>query len=274
VPLLYEFPALCLMQEPGWARAYMLVGSGSNGKSTYLRLITDLLGRKNVAKVSLQDLNNNRFAPSALVGKLANIFPDLPAKALRRTSVFKAFTGGDEIYVEKKFKDPFGFLFKGRLAYSTNQLPEVADDSYAFWRRWVVIEFPNVFPDNPNFYDSLRKEIPGLLNKVIQYIKKIKREGLTKTKRAEEIMELWKRSSDSVYYFVSKKIIKDPDGEVGKDFLYNRYVEFCDEHDIPAVPKNVFGMKIQQHTGAKNIRKRVKGERIRVWRGIEYRSED
>ncbi|MCD6484833.1 MAG: hypothetical protein J7L47_06960, partial [Candidatus Odinarchaeota archaeon] len=62
VPLLFEIPATILLQNPAHQRAYMLFGEGNNGKSTYLSLITELLGRENIANVSLQDLVHRRFA--------------------------------------------------------------------------------------------------------------------------------------------------------------------------------------------------------------------
>ena len=74
IPILYEIPALCLMQDEKIPYAYMLVGSGANGKSTYLNLLQEFLGKENVSNVSLQELCEDRFKVAQLVGKLANIY--------------------------------------------------------------------------------------------------------------------------------------------------------------------------------------------------------
>ena len=81
----------------------------------------------------------NRFALSALEGKLVNIFADLPSQSLNMTTSFKMLTGGDAIGAERKFKDQYSFTNFARLIFSTNKPPKVYDDDrYAFWRRWLI----------------------------------------------------------------------------------------------------------------------------------------
>lgn len=80
----------------------MLLGPGGNGKSTFLEVVTKMLGSDNVSAVTLQALNDDKFAPARLYGKLANVFADLPPKALTSASIFKAIVGGDTISLERK----------------------------------------------------------------------------------------------------------------------------------------------------------------------------
>jgi len=70
-----------------------------------------------------------------LVGRLANICPDLPATDLVSTSVFKAITGGDPLVAEYKFRDSFEFIPYTRLVFSANHPPKSQDASPAFFRR-------------------------------------------------------------------------------------------------------------------------------------------
>jgi len=87
----------------------------------------------------------NRFATAALFGKLANIYPDLSDKSLTQTGIFKMLTGGDLIEAEKKFKDSFKFVNYAKLLFSCNKLPSTFDDTEAFFRRWIILTFPNKF---------------------------------------------------------------------------------------------------------------------------------
>ena len=145
VVVLQELAGYCLWKDYPIQKAFALVGEGSNGKSTFLRLLTKLLGKENVSSISLQDLVNNRFAVANLYGKLANIFADLPPEILKDTAKFKMLTGGDIITAEKKFKNPFKFYNYAKLIFSCNRLPVTYDDTTAFFRRWVIINFPNTF---------------------------------------------------------------------------------------------------------------------------------
>ncbi|MCD6256013.1 MAG: hypothetical protein J7J44_07060, partial [Deltaproteobacteria bacterium] len=273
-PLLYEIPALCLLYDESYQRAYMLVGDGANGKSTYLNLIRELLGPENVTQIKLQDLCSDRFKTAELSGKLANIFPDIPKNPLKDVGNFKALTGGDAITVERKFKDPFDMKFRGRLIFSANELPDVREDTYAFWRRWVIIEFPNTYPPDSTLFDRLKKEIPGFLKIVLKTMKWIRENGLIETHNIEKMMDMWKRRSSSVYAFVQDMCVVSQDAEIPKDELYSAYVDYCDENDFDAVKKNSFGMQLPSYARVRSVQKRIGGRRIRVWQGIRLKNEE
>lgn len=277
LPILYEIPASCLLRSPNFHHAYMLVGSGSNGKSTYLSLIQKFLGEENVSNVSLQELCEDRFKAAELIGKLANIHADIPRNPLRYTGKFKMLTGGDRITVEKKYKDPFSFINLARLIFSANQLPEVTDQSYAFWRRWIIVEFPNKFPQNPELFKELitEEELSGFLNKVLQHLEKIEMKGrVTVTKSVEAMMEEWMRRANSVYAFVKDCIEQDAKSYETKDAVYNAYVEYCEANDLRALSKNVFSQELQKHVRVQSGRVRVGGERVYVWYGIKLKKRE
>ena len=273
VPILYEIPATCLLQSPEYHVAYMLVGSGSNGKSTYLKLLERFLGKENVANVSLQDLCSDKFKVAQLVGKLANIYADLPKKPIKYTGMFKVLTGGDRITAERKYKDPFEFVNTARLIFAANELPEVSDQTIAFWRRWIVIEFPNTFPPNPDLINELttEEELSGFLNKVLEALTRIEVKGITKTDVVEKIMEFWKKRSNSVYAFVVDCLERDADYYETKDDVYNAYVEYCEENDFPPLSKNVFAQELQKHIQVRTERKKIGGSRVYVWKGVRLK---
>ncbi len=52
-------------------------------------------------------------------------------------------TGEDEICADRKFRDPTCSKNYTKLIFSADELPEVINQTYAFWRRWIVVEFPN-----------------------------------------------------------------------------------------------------------------------------------
>jgi len=276
--ILYEIPALCLLQNPRLLYAYMLVGSGSNGKSTYLTLLERFLGRENIASLSLQDLCEDKFRLAQLVGKLANIHADLPKNPVKYTGIFKMLTGGDVITAERKYRDPFEFVNKAVLIFSANELPKVNDNTYAFWRRWIIIEFPNRFERNPNFIDELTtdEELSGFLNKVLDAMDEIEQRGdVSKTDTVEKIKEEWLKKSNPVYAFVQECIEVKPGAYETKDDVYQAFVEFCNENDLESLPKNKFAQELQRLIPElKQAQKRIGKERVRVWENIRLKRTD
>lgn len=276
--ILFEIPALALLQNPRLIYAYMLVGSGSNGKSTYLSLLERFLGRENISSLSLQDLCEDKFRLAQLVGKLANIHADLPKNPVRYTGIFKMLTGGDVLTAERKYKDPFEFVNKAILIFSANELPKINDNTYAFWRRWIIIEFPNKFERNPKLIDELTtdEELSGFLNKVLDVLTEIEERGdVTKTDTVEKIKEEWLKKSNPVYAFVQECIEVKPGAYETKDDVYQAFVEFCNENDLEALPKNKFAQELQRLIPVlKQSRKRIGRERVMVWENIRLKKQE
>lgn len=258
--LLYEIVGYTLLAgEYPLNKAIMLVGSGRNGKSTYLGLLTRLLGSHNVVSVKLQDLTNerSRFSLANLYGKLANVFADLPSEALRNTGVFKVLTGEDPVTADRKYRDPITFRNYAKMIYSANELPKVYDMSTAFWRRWLVVEFPNQFPPNEEFKRRLYGELlPRYAAKVLAYslllAKHVVREGRFSFEGSElDYREYWLRETNSVYAFLQDMVsegvlVKDPDGRVKTDDLYALYVKYCEREERDALAKREFTLELQR----------------------------
>ena len=87
-------------------RYVLLDGSGDNGKTALMNVVKSVIGEENNTSVSLQDLNNQRFALAKLYGKLGNISDDLPDKAVKYTGAIKQITGtahyGETLNIAKK----------------------------------------------------------------------------------------------------------------------------------------------------------------------------
>jgi len=253
-PLLFEIIGYALYPRYDLHKAVMLVGEGANGKSTFLRLVRHVLGPQNVSSVSLQDLTDpdKRFTVSELYRKLANIYPDLPSRALKDTGRFKLLTGEDAITADRKHKAPITFVNYAKLVFATNELPQVSDDTYAFWRRWLVVEFPNQFPPDPTFYERTftREEIEGIIVVSLYAIREVLKRGKFSFEgTATDAKETWLRRTNPVYAFIrlmieqgfdGYRLVEDPDERVERDQLYERYVKWAEAEELEPVHKRVF----------------------------------
>lgn len=286
--LLYEIIAYCLVPGYPIQKAFMFVGSGNNGKSTYLNMLKKFLGVDNCSSVSLQDLDKNRFAGADLYGKMANICSDISNQELKRTGTFKGLTGGDRMRAERKGQDAFNFDNRAKMFFSCNAVPMSDDDSDAFYRRWVIVDFPYKFEGKALKLDMLeqittRTEISGLLNKILPLAKKIIEErGFSKAGTTEATRLKYVKLSDSVFCFFDMccivknglideggRFVEDP-GEVKKTVLYQAYVEFCRSEKLTPLKEGKFNKKIQEHApNISEVRVREANQTVRCWRGID-----
>lgn len=232
--------------EPGnpYQFAVMFHGPGNDGKTTLLNVLIGLLGKENVSTETLQTLSDNRFAAANLWSKLANVCGDIPSSPMRYTSVFKMATGGDLMRGERKNRNAFSFVNAAKLVFSANELPEVNDRTYAFWRRWRLIPFEQDFTgtEDRELSDKLLAELPGILNWTLEGLSILHDEGdFPRTTTTEALKEKWKERADSLYWFVSEIIEEESKGWVSKDDFYQAYAEFCDANGVAAKSREFVG---------------------------------
>lgn len=280
IQLAHEIFGHCLVRNYSMQKAFLFIGDGANGKSTFLDLLREFLGGENCSSQSLYALETIRFAVAELEGKLANIFADLPYSEISRASMFKMLTGGDAIQAEEKFKQPFSFINYAKLLFSTNKPPTIDDDTFAFWRRWVMINFPNKFEGDSEDRYILQKlttpeELSGLLNLSLEALKKLRQKGqFSYSKTVDEVSEWYKKASKPEYAFIEEWCNCKVGTEywISNDELYKAYAIFCRKKDIPAIGKESLGRKmknIYDHPDIEKAQRRVNGERVWGWSNIE-----
>lgn len=186
----------------------LTVGSGRNGKSTYLRIIEKMIGERNISGLDLNQITTDKFAPVAMYGKLANICPDIHQKHLSNTGMLKRVTGGDSIQGERKGQDSFQFTPWATLIFSTNELWSSSDTSDAYFERWLPIPFNQKFSANGKFDENiLYAEINGIFNKAMAALRTVhKNHGFTKSESQQKLESEFLLSADPVMQWLS-----DPD---------------------------------------------------------------
>jgi putative DNA primase/helicase len=274
--VLEEVIGFCLHRSYVTAKALLLVGGGSNGKSTWLGLVRTFLGTQNVCGRGLHDLEENRFAKADLFGKYANCCADLPDRALQRTGTFKMLTGGDILTAEKKFQHSFNFVNYAKLLFSANKVPEALDDTDAFFRRWIIITFPNVFNGencDPYKLEKLitEQELSGLLNLALEALERIlKNGGFSHMKSTEDLREDYVRKSSPIASFMADCLEVDSDAFIEKKSVYNVFAAYCREKAIPCVTQDTFFKNLPRHMAVNDFRPKVEGKRFTAFKGIRY----
>jgi len=277
VPLIQEIVGYCLLRDYPFHRAVMLLGSGANGKSTFLNLIRALVGERNARNVSLQTLLYDRFATADLFGSMVNLYADLPTTKLSATGIFKMLVGEDRVRAQRKHRDPFNFVNYAKQLFSTNELPQTDDISAAWWRRWILISFNNTFPEGGPNTDPhlLRKlttdeELSGLLTWALAGLERlVANGGFTMTKTRGDIEAEWVARSDSLRAFTSKFAEFDRSACVMKDDFLESYSDFCAENDLVVVDSSTVGKRLPVLI-PRVLGKKISFQKVRVpvWMGL------
>ena len=248
------FEAFAFTLTPGYSihKAILFLGTHNNGKSTTLRLNQAMLGSENVSNMSLQRLTYNRFALDWLQGKLANISPDLPTQEVSDGGTFKGLTGEDSQIIERKGDQVPGKLDNSaKLLFSANELPRSADNTTAFYDRWLILQFKQTFDgrENPLLYLTSEQELSGMFNILVKYFVPTlmaNRCFIGAPLDVNVTRDVYLKNSDNIQAFVESCLQYDPDADVPKVDFYATYLEYCKRYNLISKPEVAFWKGLKQ----------------------------
>lgn len=187
----------------------VFVADGDNGKSTIIEGLEAVFGKRNVSHVSMQYIQKNPFAAYGLVGKLLNLYHDLPDDEMRRMDKLKPIISQETISVEKKRIDAFDAVIFAIQVYSTNEMPALDNTGHANMKRFNVIPFKRRFTKDDAIKAKLKDpaEKSRALNLFIEYLHEVRKSGVTKKQTTKTTEALWRGNSDAATAFVVEYMI-------------------------------------------------------------------
>lgn len=212
-------------------------GEGRNGKSTFWNVIARVLG----------SYSGNISADILTVGCRRNVKPELAeAKGKRlliaaeleegmrlNTSNIKQLCSTDEIYAEKKYKDPFGYIPSHTLVLYTNHLPKVGAIDEGTWRRLIVIPFEAKIEgsgDIKNYADYLFEEAGGaILTWIINGAEKVIKDDyhIEPPQKVKDAIKVYKENNDWLSHFLQECCDVDEAYVSKSGEVYDEYRAFC-----------------------------------------------
>jgi len=270
--LLEEVLGYLLVDHVEYQKAFIIVGEGSNGKSTFLKMIREWLGVENCSSLAIEELNH-RFRASALFNKKINLGDDISSKNLADSAMFKSLVTGDKIVLERKGLDAFEYCYTGKLMFTSNSIPMFKDKSIGLSRRLVLIPFINTYSSkdknyDPEILDKITTENAKsyLLNLAIKGIQRLhENKKFTESSIVLELYSQFRKENNSVIEWLSHikidKIINEDTHNT-----YVKYKSFCLSNGlmpqgIRRVNKTIrLEMKVTTYVTS------INGKSLQIWR--------
>ncbi|MDK0913262.1 phage/plasmid primase, P4 family [Clostridium perfringens] len=276
IPLVQEIVGYLLTTNTASQKAFVFWGPARTGKSTLLWVVEYLLlGKKNVSNIPWQEIGD-KFKTAELLGKLANVFSDLPSKSIDDTGIFKVVTGEDYLMAEKKNKNPFKFKPFARLVFSCNELPRnYVDRTEGFYRRLIIVPFSRQI-DKSKIDKSLKykfqREKEGILNWALEGLKRLYENNFefSENELTDGVKKEYKRENNNVISFVEECCEIDSLFSCSRIELYEAYKEFCVEAGLKALSQIKFNKELE---GNFNITRSRSGK-LRSWNGVRIKLDD
>ncbi len=278
IMLVQEMMGFFLMDSMKGAAAFFLVGEGSNGKSTLLKVVEEIIGERFINAMSIQALTTNIFNPPALIGKRINISNEEESKYME-AAMFKALVTGERISGQRKFGDVIQFVPKTKFVFATNELPTFKSMNHALKRRLKIIPFYRIIQDkdqDKELNEKLSKEIPGIIGWAIEGAKRFieNKQIFSNSVASEERMIEFENETSAALRFVRDRYKVSETAFITNSDLYNAYKEWCKETGRNHKNNHNFSQDLVRNIkGIENVRRRGDGNKVIRGKNLELSDE-
>jgi putative DNA primase/helicase len=240
----------------------VMIGKGSNGKTSLVKLLIELVGTSFVHSGRVGELDEARFGIGSLFGKLLFVDDDvragakLPDGALKKISEAKLLTG------EHKFKPAFTFVNRAFPMLLCNNLPSLADLSPGMMRRIHVLPFDRSFGaneiDRELFDRIIKNELSGVLNRALQGWKHLKlRSGFRHSADMSRARHDLLVHANPLKGFIDECCEIGPKSKVPLQTFYDAYTQWCAQSGYSLKQTKSTVKKNLEHEGHAMVRHAV-----------------
>lgn len=312
VQVLRAWLKACLIGQGHEIQRFLeVIGPGGRGKSTFANLCCALVGIRNYASTTLNQLEQSRFEVASIKGKRLTLINDSERYG-GSAQIFKALTGGDNLRFEEKNKnvgEPF--VYTGMVMVCANEPIQTTDNTSGLTRRRLTIEFNRpLYSKNSEAKEMIKLDngvvrglwkdcLPGLVNWVLQMSDQEMREYLLDTyekvpslKRVRNEIML---NSNNLVEWLQSEVVTDENAvtPVGKKIpaakdakerycnsnfhLYASYASYCEDTGSKPVGQKRFMALLldccRNQLGISNVRQFTKLGKPFI-KGIALRNAD
>jgi phage/plasmid-associated DNA primase len=127
--------------------------------------------------------------------------------------------------------------------------------TFAFWRRWLVLKFPNKFQKVEGFYENNFTEevIENIIPVSLLAFRNVLLSGRFSFEESDvDYKNVWLRNSDSVYAFLDdaqkNNIIKrEQNSKELTDEIYVLYQNYCEDEEREPITKTMFTQRMEMY---------------------------
>jgi P4 family phage/plasmid primase-like protien len=249
VECIRQFVGLCLLGlGTRFHRALVLLGGGANGKSVLISLIQRAFPENAVSATPAQRWSHE-YHRAKISGSLINAVSELPEGDIIDSASFKAIISGDLTDARRPHGHPFDFRPRAGHLFATNTLPGTNDQTQGFWRRFIVIGFPNSVPlerQNSHLADQLARNLPEFVGWCLAgAAEALSKDALTIPSSSGPAIDTWRSESDQVTGFLQESTTADPLSQTAAAELYRQYRSWCALNGHKQLSSTTFGRRVK-----------------------------
>lgn len=226
-------------------KIFFLTGSGANGKSTFVEMITKWTGELS-SHIDIANFDDGTSLTS-LIGKIVNVADDVDAIYLEKSKNLKTMASGNTVGCRAIYSQPITLKNTATLIFTANEPPVFKDKSDGIGRRLLIIPFENKVKERIYNLDELLSTDNAksyLLNLALAGVKRIydNKLEISESETIEQATKQYYLDNDSVLAYLNDypSINNNPASTV-----YEAYVDYCEDSNLKAVSRTKFSRRLK-----------------------------
>ena len=263
-----EFCGYCLLPHCKYEKALILRdknANGSNGKSTLLKVLREVLGAENTSSLEPFEFAD-KFSLIYLKDAKVNICNDARADISGAETTLKKAISGETLRACYKYKDFIEFNNHAKIIFAINGSIKAENIDGALLRRCLLIDFNMRFVDEPvadnelkkniHISDKLMAEKAGIFNWIVKGAARLIKQGrFTETDEQAELIGAFTTvtEADTVNEFVAENSQNFSMQRIILADMFLKYVTFCTENEIKPLDNHKFYKVFEARLTTQNI---------------------
>lgn len=240
-------------------KLFLCYGAGANGKSVFLETLALLMGDYAAnAAFSTFDADKRSDATNDLAAlkgrRFVTVIESDEDRRLAEARI-KAVTGQDRITCRFLYGQLFTYTPAFKLWMAMNHKPIIRDAGQGMWRRIRLIPFTQTFEgrEDKHLAQTLRAELPGILNWAIEGLRAWKVSGLGTATVVEDATAQYRKESDLLGQWFEDSALSDPRETLPASDAYDSFRNWCKSYGFREPTQTSFGRSMEER-GYKKIK--------------------
>jgi P4 family phage/plasmid primase-like protien len=239
----------------------VLAGSGANGKSTLLDVVSGILGDYAASMPENFLLDANGAAHPTEIARLRGVRFAMASETRPdgkfNESRVKMLTGGDMLSARFMNQNFFDFRPTHTLFLAVNHLPAVKSGGDGFWRRLRKLDFRVTIPKDQqreNFAQfMIQEEGPGILKWMIDGAVRVTNAGFSEPDSVKLSTLEYRHEEDHIAKFLDERVLLASNGTVTKTAIFNSYRDWCIDNGERPITQNALNREVRQRLNTQEI---------------------
>ena len=263
----------CLTGDTSEQKVFLCYGGGANGKSTFLEVLTWLLGDYS-ANAAFDTFDAGRRSDAtndlaALKGRrLVTVIETEEDRRLAEARV-KAVTGGDLVTARFLYGEFFSYRPQFKIWLAMNHKPVIRGTDRGIWRRLQLIPFTRNFEGREDrmLRATLRAELSGVLNWALEGLRAWHAQGLGASAAVTRATREYQEESDQVGRWMGDCCMVGKRQSESAEQAYKDYTIWCEGAGEKPLSQNLWGRRLTER-GFVRERQSVLGRQHWRWIGF------